>query len=309
MPTTRFTRVALVVNAASRTGSAAYDQARRRLTELGVTPDESYPVRNPARLGDVLESVLSSGCDLVIVGGGDGTLSTAVDLLARRGVTLGVIPLGTANDLARTLQIPPDVNAACEAIADGKVVDIDVGGMGEHTFCNVASVGLAVGVTKALTPRLKRRLGPLAYPVATLRAYRRHRPFTAYLEFPDGDHQTVRVDDTVAVAVGNGRYYGGGNAVSPDSGIDDHSLDVYAVPRGSLRDRVAGIRRMRDGSFVNLEHVTHLHTRCIRLRTEPEQQINLDGEVIASTPQELRVHRNALDVLVPHDSTAATHDE
>ena len=309
MAATRYERVALVVNAASRSGSEAYEQARRRLVDLGVTPDESYPVRDPARLVDVLESVLDSGCDLVIVGGGDGTLSTAVDRLARHGVALGIIPLGTANDLARTLQIPVGIDAACRTIADGKVVDIDVGGMGEHTFCNVASLGLSVGVTKALTPRLKRRLGPLAYPVATLRAYRRHQPFTAYLEFPEGDHPTQRIDDTVAVAVGNGRYYGGGNAVSPDSGIDDHSLDVYAVPLGGLRDRIAGIRRMRDGSFVDLHHVTHLHTRRIRLSTEPELPINLDGEVIASTPQELRVHRNALDVLVPHDSTAATHDE
>ncbi len=304
-----FNRVALVVNAASRSGSADYEQAHRRLCDLGITPDEAYPVRHPTRLGDVLDSVRASGCDLVIVGGGDGTLSSAVDRLARHNITLGVIPLGTANDLARTLQIPADVDAACAAIADGKVVDIDVGGMGEHTFCNVASVGLAVGVTKALTPRLKRRLGPLAYPVATLRAYRRHEAFTAYLEFPDGDHPTTQIDDTIALAIGNGRYYGGGNAVSPSSGIDDHSLDVYAVPRGTVRDRVAGIRRIRDGSFVNLEHVTHLHTQRVRLRTEPEQAINLDGEVIASTPQEFRVHRNALDVIVPHDSTAATHDE
>lgn len=309
MAADQFHRIALVVNAVSRSGNAAYDRARHRLSDLGVTPAESYPVRDPARLGDVLDSVLASGCDLVIIGGGDGTLGTGVDRLAHRGVTLGVIPLGTANDLARTLQIPADVDAACATIADGRVVDIDVGRMGDHTFCNVASLGLAVGVTKALTPRLKHRLGPLAYPVATLRAYRRHRPFTTYLEFPDGDHEPLRVDDTVAVAVGNGRYYGGGNAVSPTSGIDDHTLDVYAVPRGNLRQRAAVASQMRNGSFVEHSHVTHVSTRRVRLGADPEQAINLDGEVIASTPQEFRIHRNALDVLVPHDSTAATHDD
>lgn len=184
MAADQFHRIALVVNAVSRSGNAAYDRARHRLSDLGVTPAESYPVRDPARLGDVLDSVLASGCDLVIIGGGDGTLGTGVDRLAHRGVTLGVIPLGTANDLARTLQIPADVDAACATIADGRVVDIDVGRMGDHTFCNVASLGLAVGVTKALTPRLKHRLGPLAYPVATLRAYRRHRPFTTTSSSP-----------------------------------------------------------------------------------------------------------------------------
>ena len=309
MGATRFERVALVVNAASRSGNEAYEHAYHRLVDLGVTPDESYPVRDAARLVDVLESVLESGCDLVIVGGGDGTLSTAIDRLARHGVALGIIPLGTANDLARTLQVPVDIDGACETIADGKIVDVDVGGMGEHTFCNVASIGLAVGVTNALTPRLKRRFGPLAYPIATLRAYRRHEPFTTYLEFPDGDHPALQVDDTVAVAVGNGRYYGGGQAISPTSSIDDHTLDVYAVPEGNLRQRVTVASQMRNGSFVEHSHVTHLSTRRIRLRADPEQPINLDGEVIASTPQELRVHRNALDVLVPRDSTAATHDD
>ncbi|UYM07349.1 lipid kinase [Solicola gregarius] len=306
--TSRFTRVALVVNAASRTGSEAYDEAHRRLSELGVAPDVAYPVRDPARLGDVLDSVTADGCDLVVVGGGDGTLSTAIDHLARHDMALGVLPLGTANDLARTLQVPAEIGAACETIANGKLVDIDVGGMGDQTFCNVASIGLAVGVTRALTPGLKRRLGPLAYPVATMRAYRQHRPFTTYLDFPDGDHESIRVDDTIAVAIGNGRYYGGGNVISPDSGIDDHSLDVYVIPRGTARERIGVVRRVRDGSFVDHDHVIHVTTARIRLRADPEQPINLDGEVVASTPQEFVVHRNALDVLVPEDSTAAAHD-
>lgn len=313
-------RTALVVNAASRAGAAAYEQARSRLGELGVALQEGFPIKDPTRLGEVLDQLASRDLDLIVVGGGDGTLSSAVDHLAGRGIMLGILPLGTANDLARTLQIPTDVDAACDAIVHGKVVDIDVGRMGGGGvgstdddddglyFLNVASIGLAVGVTRKLTSRLKRRLGPAAYPVATLRAFREHRPFTTYLEFPDGDHEPVRVDDTLQVAVGNGRHYGGGQTMSPTSGIDDHSLDVYAIRVGDWRHRAWVARRLRDGTFVHHPDVLHLTTRRVVVHADPEQQINLDGEVVATTPQLLEVRRNALDVMVPQESTAATHE-
>lgn len=304
----RFERAALVVNSGSRTGAEAFDTARQQLTDLGVPLVDCYAIQDGARLPEVVDDVLADGCDLVVLGGGDGTMSAVVDQLAHREVTLGVLPLGTANDFARTLQIPTDVRAACEAIAHGKVVDIDLGLVGDNHFVNVASVGLSVGVTHALSPRLKKRLGPLAYPLATLRAYRAHRPFQARLEFPDGDHDPLELDDLLQVAVGNGRHYGGGNVMSPDAGIDDHSLDVYAIRAGRLRDHVNVARLLRDGSFIDHHNVQHLNTRRVILHTDPEQQINIDGEVVASTPQEVSVDRNALDVVVPEGSTAA-HDD
>jgi diacylglycerol kinase (ATP) len=105
----RFERAALVVNAGARTGRQAYEEARQHLDDLTVPLTDCFPVDDPARLGEVLQHLVSEGVDLAIVGGGDGTMSTAVDHLAHSGITLGVLPLGTANDLARTLQIPSDV--------------------------------------------------------------------------------------------------------------------------------------------------------------------------------------------------------
>lgn len=304
----RFERAALVVNTAARTGREAYDEARHRLGELDVPVTDCFPVDDAARLGEVIEHVVQSGPDLVVVGGGDGTISTAVDHLAHRGIALGVLPLGTANDFARTLQVPTGVRAACDTIAGGNVVDIDLGRVGHNHFVNVASLGLSVGVTEALAPALKRRLGAAAYPVATLRAYRRHVPFTAWLEFPEGDHEPVRLDDLLQLAVGNGVHYGGGNVVSPTAGIDDHTLDVYAIPKGRFRDHVSVARLLRDGSFVEHETVLHLTTRSVTVRTEPEQRVNVDGEVVTTTPETFTVDRNALDVVVPAGCTAARRD-
>ena len=303
-----FKKAALVVNTGSRTGAHAFDEARSRLTELGIPLENAFPLKNPARLPETVHEAVESGCDLVVVGGGDGTISSAVDELASRSVVLGVLPLGTANDFARTLQIPFDLGRACETIAHGKVVDVDLGLVGDNYFVNVASAGLSVRVTRTLSSQLKSRLGPLAYPVATMRALRQHQPFRARLEFPDGDNEPLEVDDVLQIAVGNGRYYGGGAVVAPEAGIDDHTLDVYAIKQGRWRDHVHIARLFKSGSFVQHGNVVHVETKRLVLETTPTEQINVDGEVVASTPQQFTVARNALDVLVPQDATAAQRD-
>lgn len=300
--------VGVVVNTGARTGADAYERALAELRRLGVPVGTAHAVTSGDELARRLDQVITEGHDLVVVGGGDGSVGCAAARVAGTSTTLGVLPLGTANDLARTLHLPADLDAACAALAHGKVVDIDLGRADGHAFLNVASVGLSVGVTKALSPRLKRRLGPLAYPVATLRAYRRHRPFAARLEFPDGDHEPVELTDLLQVAVGNGRHYGGGNAVSPTAGIDDHLLDVYAIVRGRLREHVSIARLLKDGSLIEHDRVVHLTTRRLRLATDPAAEVNLDGEICGRTPTLFEVQRNAVHVVVPQEATSATLD-
>lgn len=298
---------ALVINAGARLG-AAPELAVGKLQKAGLPISAVHHVRSGADLAGTLEQVVAAGHDLVVVGGGDGTVSFAAGRLAGTGIVLGVLPLGTANDLARTLEIPAGLDAACAALADGKVVDIDLGRVNGEPFLNVASVGLSVGVTESLSPRLKRSLGPLAYPVAAVRAYARHKPFRARLEFPNGDHGTLKLDDMLQVAIGNGRHYGGGNAVSPTAGIDDHTLDIYAIPGAPLREHVRIARLLKDGSFVERDGVHHLTTQHARLVTEPPLPVNLDGEIATMTPADFTVERNAVHVVVPRHSNAAVLD-
>ncbi len=300
--------VALVVNTGSRRGQVALEEAQQRLRTAGIGEVRAYGVETGDDLAATLDRVIADRPDLLVVGGGDGSVGCAAARVAGTPVTLGLLPLGTANDFARTLEIPADLAGAVDTLASGKVVDVDMGRVDDHTFLNVASLGLSVGVTDRLTPRLKRRLGPLAYPVATLSAYRRHRPFAARLEFPDGDHDPLELDDLLQVAVGNGRHYGGGQTVSPTASVDDHLLDVYAIERGRMRDHVSIARFLRDGSFVEHDRVRHLTTRRVRISTDPEQVLNLDGELAGSTPASFEVERNALHVVVPATSGAARLD-
>jgi YegS/Rv2252/BmrU family lipid kinase len=301
-------RATVVVNTGSRGGAAAYQQAIRLLTTAGVPVVSTSAVTSAAELTSAVQQAMAEGHELVVVGGGDGTVGCAAGLVAGTDVTLGILPLGTANDFARTLELPGDLTSACNTVAAGKVVDIDLGRVDGRPYVNVASVGLSVGVTESLSPGLKRRLGRIAYPVAALRAYRRHVPFRGRMEFPDGDHDVLELDDLLQVAVGNGRHYGGGNTVSPSAGIDDHTLDVYAIERGRLRDRVNIARLLKDGSFVEQHGVHHLTTRTVRLVTDPVLSVNLDGEIAARTPCLFEIERNAVHVLVPPDSTTAVLD-
>jgi YegS/Rv2252/BmrU family lipid kinase len=235
-------------------------------------------------------------------------VSYAAGRVAGTNVVLGVLPLGTANDFARTLEIPNNLAEACATIAEGKVVDIDLGRANGEPFLNVASVGLSVSVTEALSPRLKRYIGPLAYSIATLTAYARHKAFRARLEFPDGDHEPMELDDLLQVAVGNGRHYGGGNTVSPTAGIDDHTLDIYAILAGPVREHVSIARLLKDGSFIKHDRVYHLTTRRVRLVTEQPLPVNLDGEIATTTPADFTIQRNAVHVVVPQSSTSALFD-
>lgn len=145
---------AVVINAGSRRG-AAPDLAVETMRKAGIPISSVHHMLSGADLAGTLDRVLSDGHDLVVVGGGDGTVSYAAGRVAGSNVVLGVLPLGTANDFARTLEIPSNLAEACAAIADGEVVDIDLGRANGEPFLNVASVGLSVAVTEALSPPLE----------------------------------------------------------------------------------------------------------------------------------------------------------
>ncbi len=124
-------RAALVVNTRSRSGERLYPRALAQLRDLGVPVVASYAVPEPARLAQTVREALCGNPDLIILGGGDGSVSCVVDLLAGQDTVLAVLPLGTGNDFARTLEIPFDLRHACELIVHGKVVDVDLGLVGQ----------------------------------------------------------------------------------------------------------------------------------------------------------------------------------
>jgi YegS/Rv2252/BmrU family lipid kinase len=232
--------------------------------------------------------------DRIVLGGGDGTLSKALPVLLELNKPIAVLPLGTANDFARTLGIPADPVEAVRIALEGREHRIDVGLANDTPFLNVASVGVASQVVEAQSKDLKRRWRVLAYAIGLLRAARNLQPFFVDLDIDDGPSWSAPV---YQVSVGNGRYHGGGLTVAEEAAIDDGKLHLYVVYPGTFWQLVACVTHLRFG--VMRPKVLDRHTaRRVMLRTRSPRPVDADGRHATETPVELTLLPRSLTVLI-----------
>jgi diacylglycerol kinase (ATP) len=286
-------RALILINAKARRGQEMGSEATKMLRSAGLTLIEEQPV-DASGLGAAIRRHRDD-VDLVVIGGGDGTLSGAAESLVETQLPLGILPLGTANDLARTLAIPLDLSGACSVILDGVQHRIDLGRVNERYYFNVASLGLSVLVAKNLRSQLKRRWGLLAYAIIAARALRRERSFRAKIAC-DGRRTRLR---SIQLTVGNGRHYGGGLTMSEDAGIDDHVLDLYSIAPVRWWRLLWLVPLLKSGRLRRTDGVRLMRGRRITVRTRRPMEINTDGEVTTHTPAVFEVVPDAVTVLVP----------
>jgi YegS/Rv2252/BmrU family lipid kinase len=301
MPSHRSKRVLLLHNAKARQGAGALEPVCARLEAGGfaitVEPFENLPeiARDIARLHE--------SADAIVVCGGDGSISSAAPAVMDSGLPLGIIPAGTANDLARTLSIPLDFAAAADLIVAGQTRRIDVGMVNGHAFFNVASIGLSSELAEKLDPELKKRFGRLGYAVAALRTLATARRFSARIVEKGGGTRVM----TYQIAVGNGRLYGGGNVVAENAAIDDGRLDLYSLEMSNLWKAVLMARAFRTGTHGAWKEVRT--ARCVEFDVETRRPmpVNTDGEIVTATPAHFRVLPAAITVFAPPDSSVRPH--
>ncbi|MBE9007466.1 lipid kinase [Fortiea sp. LEGE XX443] len=286
-------RALLLVNHHARQGEKRLLEATDQLEKLGFKLIEES-TENPKHLSEIILRYQNE-VDLVIVGGGDGTLNAAVDALVETQLPLGILPLGTANDLARTLAIPNSLAEACKIIAYGEMRRIDLGWVNGKHFFNVASMGLSVKITQRLTKEMKRRWGIFAYAATALQVIWESRPFSAEIRMKD---QSFRVK-TVQIAIGNGRYYGGGMAVVHDATIDDQRLDLYSLEMEHWWQIIPLLPAIRQGKHIRWRGVRALQGQKFEIYTRKPRPINTDGEITTYTPATFQVIPKAITVLVP----------
>jgi YegS/Rv2252/BmrU family lipid kinase len=237
----------------------------------------------------------ASAADLLVLGGGDGTMNAALPALIETGLTLAILPLGTANDLARSLGVPMDPAEAAQVILAGQPRPIDVGEVNGRPFFNVASIGLSVAVTQELTRDLKRRWGRLAYAIAAFRVLRHARPFRAEISC-DGEVHRVR---TFQVAIGNGRNYGGGMVVEEGAEFNDGVLHLYSLEFEHALWLALLLPALRAGRQGTWRQVRTASCQEAEIRTSRPRRINADGELVSRTPARLRILRRAVTVMAP----------
>jgi YegS/Rv2252/BmrU family lipid kinase len=283
-------RAVLVVNTRSRRGRRRYEIVRERLADFDLLG--TFPVERPDQLPGVLAEAIALGPDLLVAGGGDGTVSEAARNLAHRDIALGVLPLGTTNNFARALAIPPRPGGALGVLTAGKVADVDLGQAGETIFANHANVGLSAQVGARVPAGLKRHVGKSAYPLTAVARLAWHRPFRARIRAAGAEYEVV----THQLNIVNGRFQAG-QPITRDATVDDRLLHVYplggALRRqllsASVRQALAGRRRPTAPPF--------LATDDLLVETDPPLPLDVDGEVHGRTPVRVRLLPNALRVL------------
>lgn len=287
-------RAVLVVNTRSRRGRALYSRAKALLVERGFTLDAAYPVRDPARLRETVQGAITDGHKLVVVGGGDGTISSVVDDFAHRDVVLGLLPLGTANSFTRTLGIPLTVDGAVEVIAACRVVDIDLGTIDGNYFANAAAIGLPASIARHMPRLVKRWFGRAGYLMVAAVRLVRHRPFHCTIQLTD---RTVEVE-ALEVRIANGQHQGGVR-VAAEASVESQDLAVQVIQGRSPWTIARFWLRALVGLPPAPEDVLLVRGDALRIDAEPRQYVSIDGEPVAQTPVLAAVSRQSLHVLAP----------
>lgn len=286
-------RALLIVNEKARRGRAAGEVGERMLVDNGMRVRRESCDRREALAKTIRRH--AGAVDLVVIGGGDGTLNAALPALLDTGLPLGILPLGTANDLARTLAVPPVPEAAARIIVAGHTREIDIGEVNGVPFFNVASLGLSERIARELTRDAKQSLGILGYVVATVRTLVYMRPFSGEVVL-DGITRRIR---TIQIAVGNGRFYGGGLTIAETAEIDDGRLDLYSLETDRLWKLALIYPAFRQGRLDSWSEVRTASCTEVVIRTRRPRPINTDGEITARTPARFRVLPKAMTVFSP----------
>ncbi|PZU58747.1 MAG: diacylglycerol kinase [Sphingobium sp.] len=290
---------ALIVNARSRKGEALFHEAKMKLEQAGITLVAAHAVRDPSIMDDKVRRAVAQGAPMVIVGGGDGSMSGTVDELVGSDCVFAVLPLGTANSFARTLGLPLDLDGAIAVIAYGVRRTIDLGMIDDDYFVNAASLGLSPMIGDTVPHRLKRYLGRVGYLLWAVKCSISFRAFRLFVDDGSGEKRMWCTE----VRILNGPYHGG-VALSDNADVDTGEIVVQAVVgRSHLRlawDWYAKFFRLRDRNA----HTVEFHGRAIRLETRPRQRISIDGEVLAKTPVTARIAGRAIEVAAPSTAQA-----
>ena len=292
-------RAILIVNAMSRRGAEAFAEVRDKLTAAGVELIEAHAVRDPKAMGETVRAAIARA-PMVIIGGGDGSLSESIDDFVGTDTVFALLPLGTANSFARTMHIPLDLDGAIRVIANGVALPIDLGCINEDYFLNNAAVGLAPVVAETVPHGLKRKLGRFGYllwagwSAASFKAFR--------LKIEDGS-RTYRLWAT-EVRIANGRFHGGVELIE-NADVESGEILVQVVRGRSLAslawNYVASAAKLRS----RREIVREYHGEKLLISTRPKMRVSIDGELGPETPFTASIAPGAVTIAAPRKAQMA----
>jgi YegS/Rv2252/BmrU family lipid kinase len=297
-----------LVNPASANGSTGrrWPELARRAAARGLT-GEALLSERPGHLSELAREAVAGGATSLVVVGGDGTVHEVVDGLASTGaggrVELGVVPLGTGRDFARSLRIPKRLDDALDVVRDGRLRTVDIGratymrgDVEAHAhFANFAGAGISGAIADRANRTTKAFGGRLSFIWATLAVFSRWQPTEMTVEI-DGDGRQVLLLEALAM---NGDYTAGGMWVAPEASLEDGTFDVVLIGNFSKAEFTTTFPKIYRGTHVSHAKVEIVRARELRVDAPTPLPIVLDGEQPGTTPVRFELLPGALRVRAP----------
>ena len=282
-------------------GKDKLGRARQAMAGLGLQVRAELTVDELHRLPDLLRGQ-GSRPPIVVAAGGDGTVGAVTGAIVESAAVLGVLPLGTSNDFARSVSIPMGVERAVHLLARGRVSQVDAGrlrrdGQPPRHFVHAAAAGLNVQFARFATRAdLRERLGRLTYAVAAALAVRERPVFSCHLEY-EGETEDLQL---VHLSVINAPVFGGFLDLKiPNASADDRRLNVLMVEHLPVRRLLRSALYPAVGLHRRIRGVRALSVSSIKVRPESPMDVTLDGEVAGKIPGTFEVVPAGLRVITP----------
>ena len=240
------------------------------------------------------------GCDLIVAAGGDGTLNAVINGIGERirDVAVGLVPLGTGNDFARSLNLPKDVDESIELLERRRTRQIDLVRVTSDCaryFVNVSGGGFSGIVDEKLTPEMKKTWGPLAYLRGAAKALPELSAYRTEMLLDDSDQIALNLYNVI---VANGRYVAGGIPIAPEAVVDDGLLDIILIPERPAAQLVLLMGQILLGEHLKNEAIVFRRAARLAVNSRPGIWFNADGELVGNEPALFEVMPGALRFVV-----------
>jgi len=255
------------------------------------------PIRVTLHSGEaeaLTRHAVKEGFTRIVAAGGDGTVTQVANGLAGSTATLGVLPMGSVNVFAMELGLPLHSLQRCwEIIQDTSVRLVDLPSANGKYFVQLGGVGLDAQVVKETSLAFKRSFGPLSYLISAAHIAARQPP-KLFIE-----SENAPVEEGSFVLVGNGRLYGGPFPFFKHAIIDDGLFDVVVFTRLGYLEIVKYLQDVVFSSDIKVPEIEYFQTRRLRITSEQDVPLELDGELAGNCPVDFRIREKALRVLAP----------
>ncbi|PZR74336.1 MAG: hypothetical protein DLM52_09630 [Chthoniobacterales bacterium] len=274
------------------------DATRERLQALA--PEHLQVSEQAGDAERFAREAAQNGAELIVSAGGDGTLNEVVNGLAAAGcnAALGLVPLGTGNDFARSIGIPNDLDAAMELLRKPQTRAVDLVRVSSDQvryFVNVSSGGFSGVVDEKLTPEMKRTWGPLAYLRSAAAAFAELRGYTTKVALDDA---APIEEDLYNVVIANGRYVAGGIPIAPEADVSDGLLDVVLISERGAAELAIVAAQIAVGKHIGSDAVIFKRAKKVEINSRPGMWFNVDGELIGNEPAVFELLPRALQCVV-----------